>query len=170
VHDIIERLEAARRGLVQTVKPFTSRELNYRPGGTASTIRQLLNHLWAAEAWMTERVVRALNGEQDLSREQAEQQLPAVLGVPMTGLLIHSEGLGEVDPSEPVKSILARFDTVRERTRETLSSLGPDDLYRELIDPCDDDRTVRDVLNHMHGHELLHIGAMLNIRGMLEDR
>jgi hypothetical protein len=147
VHDIIERLETARRGLVGTVKPFTLRELNHRPGGTASSIRQLSNHLWATEAWMIERVVRALNGEQDLSREQAEEQLPAVLGVPMTGLLIHSKGLGEVDFSELVASILARLATVRERTQEVLAALSPDDLHRELINPCEDDRTVRDVLN-----------------------
>lgn len=78
LQDIIERIEAARQGLIQTVEPFTLRELNYKPGGTAVTIRQLLNHLWATEAWMIERVARALKGELELSKEEADGILTRV--------------------------------------------------------------------------------------------
>jgi uncharacterized damage-inducible protein DinB len=168
LQDVMERIEAARRGLTQTAEPFTLRELNHRPGGKATTIRQLLNHLWAAEVWLTARVTCALKGEPDLSREQAEAQIPDVLGVPVRGLLIHKKGLGEVDPDEDVQAILARFGAVRTRTREMLSALEPDDLYIQLTAPCEGDRTVRDLLNHIHWHEMIHIGAMLNIRDSLK--
>ncbi len=112
-------------------------------------------------------VARALVGKPDITKEDAEEQMPDVLDVPMKGLLIHLKGLGEVDSNEDVQAILARFDSVRKRTGEILSALEPDDLYKELTAPSDDDKTVREILNHIQGHELLHIGAMLNIRGIL---
>ena len=170
LQDIINRLETTRQGLFQTVEPFSQEQLNYKPGGTAATVRQLLNHLWATEAWMMERVSRALKGEPDITKEEAEKQMPDVLDVPMKGLLIHLKDLAEIDVNEDIQAIFARFNAVRGQTRDMLSSLKPDDVYKKLTRPTDDDKTVREILNHTQGHELLHIGAILNIRGIMERK
>lgn len=169
LQDCVERIEEVRRSVVKFVEPFPAHELNDRPCGKGGSTRQHLNHLWAVEAWFIERVVRALKGEPDVSREAAGEELPDVLGVPVKGPLVPQVRLSEVDQSEPVQRIFARLEAVRKHTREVLSSLKTEDLHRQLIDSCGEERTVRDVLNHMHSHEILHIGIIIQNRVILHQ-
>lgn len=168
LQDCIERIEGVRRAVMKFVEPFPLHELNDKPCGKGGSTRQHLNHLWATETWFTERVVRALKGEPDISREAAREELPDVLGVLIKGPLHPQVKLSEVDQSEPIQKIFERLEDVRKRTRKVLSNLKIEDLHKNLIESCGEEKTVRNVLNHMHSHEVLHTGIIIQNHVILQ--
>jgi hypothetical protein len=164
--DALYRLGDIRNGLIRIIRPMSLEVLNYKPGGKTSTVRQLVNHLACFEKWMVERIRRAEMGDPDLDRNEAETFLPDIGKLRPADFLTHGR-FKSGDPEVDSQVLIDRLRMVRAESHGMLANLEPDDLFKPIINPVDEkDRNILNLINHIVGHELIHIGSILTIRGL----
>jgi uncharacterized damage-inducible protein DinB len=166
--DALERIRNVRKGLINWIQPLPLEILNYKPGGKAASIRQLVNHLAFFEMWMVERIRRAKAGEPDLSRKKAVEIFSDSGRFRASDFLFH-DNFTEGDPTLDSEGLIKRLKTVRAESEKVLVTLKPEDLFRPIIHPADDYHSdILHLINHMVYHEFLHRGSILTIKGMLK--
>lgn len=165
--DALERIRNVRKGLINWIQPLPLEILNYKPGGKAASIRQLVNHLAFFEMWMVERIRRAKAGEPDLSRKKAAKIFSDSGTARALDFLFH-DSFTDGDPTLNSEGLIKRLKAVRSESEKVLVTLEPEDLFRPIVNPVDDFHSdILHLINHMVYHEFLHRGSILTIKGIM---